>query len=404
MTPHQVVSEAADAECRRLQIPVEESGQPAGHAVLLADAIEKFLKALGAGRYSRNTLTSYAAVLRGLREHVATELGREPRADEIDRNAINSHGRERMKTLGRRSMDTRLYVLRSFFKWLEAAHGIVNPMRQVVMPRAAPRNLPGVITAQQVCAIVDADASSGARSAFDLRDRALIEVLYGSGIRISEAMALNWEDLAGGRPGDIRITAGKGGDDRIVVIGETALDALEAWRRVAWLTEPGDAIFHSRRGTRLTKRMAEMITRQRAARAGINERVYPHKFRHSFATSMMERGAGIADIGALLGHKNLNTTVTYTHVSLSHLQKQLAHHPRAQTPGERSIREFCELYGLEFEKLGPLIRTVPLKGIDWIIEENGERGIDLTRFAAQFAVRDKARPVAGASSPHSGER
>jgi len=165
--------------------------------MMLKTAIEEFLKALGAAQYSPHTLSSYASVLRGLREHVAVSLGREPEADEIDRDAMLNHGRERMKTLGRRAMDHRLYTLRSFFKWLEAAHGIANPMRGMAMPRAVPSRSPRTISPEQVASIVAVEVSPGARSRHELRDRALVEVLYGSGIRISEAISLNWEDLGG---------------------------------------------------------------------------------------------------------------------------------------------------------------------------------------------------------------
>ena len=201
--------------------------------MMFSIAIEEFLKALGAARYSPRTLSSYAPILRDLREHVAAELGREPEADEIDRNAINSHGRERMKQVGRPAMDQRLYTLRSFFKWLEAAKGIANPMRDMATPRAVPARLRGAISPEQVASIIEVEGRPGARSWHEPRDRAIVEVLYGSGIRISEAINLNWEDLGGGETGDVRITAGKGGDDRIVIIGEPALDALEAWRQIA---------------------------------------------------------------------------------------------------------------------------------------------------------------------------
>ena len=166
--------------------------------MMFSTAIEGFLKALGAARYSPRTLSSYAPILRDLREHVAAELGREPEADEIDRNAINSHGRERMKQVGRPAMDQRLYTLRSFFKWLEAAHGIANPMRDMATPRAVPARLRGAISPEQVASIIAVEERPGARSWHEPRDRALVEVLYGSGIRISEAINLNWEDLGGG--------------------------------------------------------------------------------------------------------------------------------------------------------------------------------------------------------------
>ena len=159
--------------------------------------------------------------------------------------------------------------------------------------------------------------------ALDLRDRAMLEVAYASGCRISELIGLNWEDLQGGRPGDVRINAGKGGDDRIVLNGECARDALTRWRRAAWsrarrahLSEP------PRRAT--DRARGEMMFKARAERAGIEERVHPHMFRHSCATHLLERGAGIADIGTLLGHKRLSTTARYAHVNMAYLRGQHA--------------------------------------------------------------------------------
>ena len=300
--------------------------------MLFSAAIDEFLKVLAAGRYSPHTLNSYRHTLGDLGEHVSRIVGHEPEADEITRDLILAHGRERMGHLGRRSMDHRLYTLRSFFTWLNAAHGIENPLRGMIMPRPMPRPLVKVITPEQIAAIIGAGVARYRLDGHDLRDRALIEVLYGSGIRVSEAISLNWEDLEGGESGDIRITSGKGGDDRIALVGEPARDALEAWRRVAWVKDLGAPIFQNKSGERLTVRSVELMVRNRTARAGIDERVHPHLFRHSFATHMMERGAGIADIGNLLGHANLNSTVIYTHTSMEYLHRQLKHHPRERRP------------------------------------------------------------------------
>ncbi len=297
--------------------------------MLFSAAIEEYLKVLAAGRYSGHTLSSYARTLRNLREFVAASLGHEPEAGEVTNDLMLGHGRERMEQLGRRSMDHRVYSLRSFFRWLNAAHGIEDPMRRLIMPRATYRRLPKVITPEQIAAMIAADVDPDERRGFhDVRDRALIETLYASGCRVAEVVGLDWEDLEGGEPGDVRINGGKGDADRIVLIGEPARDALEAWRRVAWVTDLGGPIFHNSRGERLTVRAVQLMVDKRAARAGVSDNVHPHLFRHSFATHMMEAGAGIADISNLLGHANLNTTTTYTHVSMGYLQKQIAYHPR----------------------------------------------------------------------------
>jgi site-specific recombinase XerD len=138
--------------------------------MLFGEAIDEFLNVLAAGQYSAHTVNSYARTLRDLRQHVAASLGREPEAEEITRDAILAHGRERMGQLGRRSMDHRLYSLRSLFTWLEAAHGAANPMRGMIMPRARPRPRVKVITPEQIAAIIGPGGIRRAQSGADFDD------------------------------------------------------------------------------------------------------------------------------------------------------------------------------------------------------------------------------------------
>jgi site-specific recombinase XerD len=283
------------------------------------------------GRYSPHTLSNYARDLRQLGEHVSSLIGHEPDAAEITRDLITKHLAALSGRLSPVSAARHRDGLKSFFAWLEAGEGVSNPMRGMLFPRAPRPKIPRFLSAEEIAAMIDAEQPLESRGphlrhhrALELRDRAMLEVSYATGCRVAELISLNWEDLRGGMAGDVRIIEGKGGYDRIVHNGEPAQDALASWRRVAWAKDLGAPIFQNLRGERLTVRAAELVFRTRGERAGIKEHVHPHMFRHSCATHLLERGAGIADIGALLGHKNLNTTARYTHVNMAFLRDQHA--------------------------------------------------------------------------------
>jgi len=158
------------------------------------------------------------------------------------------------------------------------------------------------------------------------RDRALLELLYASGLRVAEGCGLDVDDLDEGRRA-VRVL-GKGSKERVVPVGETALEALAAY--LALRGRRRGPLFLNARGGRLTPRSALRIVRARARRAGIVQRVTPHTLRHSFATHMLGAGADLRLIQELLGHRRLSTTQRYTHVSPEHLMRVYdAAHPRA---------------------------------------------------------------------------
>ena len=295
----------------------------------LSAAVEEFLKIRRLGNYKPHTISNYSRDLRQFREHVSSLIEHEPDAAEITRDLITAHLAALARRLSAISAARHRDCLKSFFAWLEAGPGIVNPMRGMMFPRAPHPKIPTFLSAGEIGAMIDASPSLESRvahirhhRALDLRDRAMLEVAYASGCRIAELISLNWEDLRGGMPGDVRIIEGKGGGDRVALIGEPARDALARWKRVAWFKDLGAPVFQNRWGERLTVRAAQKVFKARAALAGIEGRVHPHMFRHSCATHLLEAGAGIADIGALLGHKNLNTTARYTHVNMAYLKGQ----------------------------------------------------------------------------------
>jgi integrase/recombinase XerC len=165
-------------------------------------------------------------------------------------------------------------------------------------------------------------------SAAGRRDRALLELLYASGLRVAECCGLDLEDLDR-RHGTVRVL-GKGGKERVVPVGDAALAALDDYLERERLGAKGGPLFRNPRGGRLSTRSARNVVRRRARAAGIARRVTPHTLRHTFATHLLGEGADLRLIQELLGHSRLSTTQRYTHVSPEQLMKVYdAAHPRA---------------------------------------------------------------------------
>ncbi len=163
-----------------------------------------------------------------------------------------------------------------------------------------------------------------------MRDRALVELLYSSGLRASEAVALNWEHLDFGLS-LVRIERGKGGRQRVVPVAAAALEALSGYRE-GWDLPRADreAVFLNSRGRRLSVRSVGRILERLLHEAGLAQRIGPHGLRHSFATHLLERGADLRAIQEMLGHASISTTQRYTHVDLRHLTAVYDKaHPRA---------------------------------------------------------------------------
>lgn len=224
------------------------------------------------------------------------------------------------------SITRSISCLRQFFAW-SVRCGIRkrNPMLDVEGPRRS-RFLPGLLSAAQVEALLDAPEVD---TLLGLRDRAIFATLYATGIRVSEMTSLTLAALNLGR-GVVRVR-GKGGRERLVPLGEIAIERLDAWLR---LGRPGlepveDHVFVSRTGRALTRAAIWQRIRRYAGLAGIKQRVYPHLLRHSFATHLLDNGADLRVVQMLLGHVDLGTTQIYTHVSRARLKGLYdQHHPR----------------------------------------------------------------------------
>jgi len=230
------------------------------------------------------------------------------------------------------SVARKLAAVRSFYRFL-ARHGVVrrNPAREVRAPRVA-RKLVTFLPADEAVAVIEARPVTGAARA---RDLAVIEMLYATGLRVSELAGLDIDDV----DHDARTVRvlGKGNKERIVPYGAPAARALEAYLgRRSRGTGP---VFLNPRGGRLTVRSIHTIVRRAARVAGVTRRVSPHTLRHTFATHLLDRGADLRAIQELLGHSRLSTTQRYTHVSTAQLVKTYeAAHPRASVSGSTAGR------------------------------------------------------------------
>jgi integrase/recombinase XerC len=291
--------------------------------------VEAFAAALRkASRAADNTVTNYRRDLLAFRSFLlerARMVGR--RVDEIDvasitADHVRSYLAELMKNkAARATVQRRLSAIKAFFRYREATIGAPSPARSIRSPKNV-RGLPSILQEDEVRRLIEfSSAPEDSTTPASLRDRAIFETLYSSGLRVGELVGLNWRDIDE-ELGMVMVRAGKGNKDRLVPLGEPALDALRKWKTampVAW--EANGPVITNLRGGRLTTRSVEMILRRRIEAAGVAVGVTPHGLRHSFATHMLGNGADLRSIQEMLGHASLATTQRYTHVSVNHLKE-----------------------------------------------------------------------------------
>jgi len=229
--------------------------------------------------------------------------------------------------LSSRSIQRRLSASRTFFRYLlREKHVKTNPVVSVSAPKS-PKRLPGNLDADRMARLLDIPGDTP----FVNRDRAILELLYSSGLRLAELTDLDCGDVDE-KDAIVRVT-GKGNKDRIVPVGKYALQALAKWQRSRGrLADSGEtALFVSNRGSRLSKRSVQARVTYWAKRQGIDTKVSPHLFRHSFATHLLESSHDLRGVQELLGHANISTTQVYTHLDFQHLaQIYDKTHPRAR--------------------------------------------------------------------------
>jgi integrase/recombinase XerC len=229
--------------------------------------------------------------------------------------------------LSARSIQRRLSAARTFFRYLlREKHVKRNPVESVSAPKHGKR-LPENLDVDRMAKLLDIPGDSPIVD----RDRAILELLYSSGLRLAELIDLDVDDIDS-RDATVRVT-GKGNKDRIVPVGRKALAALERWHmtRLDMANSGEPALFVSNRGQRLSHRSVQARLTYWGKRQGINSKVYPHLFRHSFASHLLESSHDLRGVQELLGHSNISSTQIYTHLDFQHLaQIYDKTHPRAR--------------------------------------------------------------------------
>jgi integrase/recombinase XerC len=285
--------------------------------IKMRDEISGFLAYLKHERNaSRHTISSYEGDLTQLADYLEARGVTWKRADNVNlRGFLASlyEKKQKKSTIGRK-----LAAMRSFFdfcvkkKWIDE-----NPAKVLATPRQE-KNVPSFLSEEEAAHLLDLPESREPR---DLRDRAILELLYASGIRVSELVAISLEDVHL----DERLVRvrGKGKKERLIPFGRKAEESLRAYLRV-WPILQGHkaeetAFFLNYRGERLTSRSVERIVRKYIRKTAINRRISPHSLRHSFASHLLGRGADLRAIQELLGHESLATTQKYTHMDLKQL-------------------------------------------------------------------------------------
>ena len=286
-------------------------------------AIERFLRHLEIERnFSPESLRAYRTDLRQFREFL-DERGT-GRITDVDHLTLRAYlAKMGGQDYGRRSIARKLASVRSLFRFLHR-RGVIeeNPTKLLRTPRLG-RHLPSLLDEQQVIALLAAPHEftwSG------LRDRAILEVLYATGLRVSELVSLDLKDVQFGR-GSLR-TLGKGRKERILPLLKPAIASLKNWLEVRGnpprardrsLPSGESAIFVNQRGTRLSDRSVRRLIDKYVGEVAIACKVTPHTLRHSFATHLLNHGADLRDVQELLGHAHLATTQVYTHVSTARM-------------------------------------------------------------------------------------
>jgi len=274
--------------------------------------IAKFLRHLDVERgASQHTLRAYKEDL----ELFFSQIDK-PDLKDIDMNDVRGFVAEEINAGHKKTTaGRRLAAVRSFLKFLYREGYIkANPAKLVPTPKL-PKMLPKFLSVDDVFSLVEKPEGIGFLPA---RDRAILELLYSSGLRVSELSGLNADDI-NNREGLIKVK-GKGKKERIVPAGSKALEAIKTYfvERVLLKKKDG-AFFLNKNGTRLTDRSVRRIVVKYAKAVGVNSRIGPHTLRHTFASHLLQGGADLRVIQELLGHSSLSTTQKYTHLDITHL-------------------------------------------------------------------------------------
>ena len=295
-----------------------------------SDLISSFLNHITVERgASKHTISSYRRDISKLQEFLST----------IDRDLGSASTEDiygfitelRTKNLSDATIARTIVSIRTFFRFL-AKEGKVADIAREISPPKIPKRLPKALSISDITALIEASGSEG----IQIRDRALIEILYASGARVSEIVSLNVKDIERVESGTMTVRViGKGRKERLVPVGRYAQEALESYlvriRPTLVKVAREDALFLNQSGSRLSRQSAWAIVLAAAAKANLERKVSPHALRHSFATHLLDGGADIRVVQELLGHSSVTTTQIYTLITIDKLREgYLTAHPRAK--------------------------------------------------------------------------
>lgn len=322
--------------------PRVDSDEPRDALALLLPIVQRYDDHLARERrLSPQTVRAYLGDVRAWLGFLAPRLDGPVALGDLNLRSLRAYLASRHEQDDAVTVTRRLQSLRSFCGFLRRERLIDENFARLLRPKKAAQRLPRFLTPEQMTALLEPavpePAAPGPQTATAARDRALLELIYGAGLRVSEAVALDRSQVLRGDDGltSVRVVSGKGRKDRLVPAGEKAEQALAEYLplrhllchpRTGFLDEA--ALFLSPRGKRLGVRDVRRILQARAQATGVPT-VHPHALRHSYATHLLGSGADLRSIQQLLGHSNLSTTARYAHVDLQYLWDQFAHHPRA---------------------------------------------------------------------------
>ena len=295
---------------------------------IVGKAAADFLRHLGERNASPHTIKAYSRDLSLFAAYAGSRGWKQ-----IDHLAVRGFLSQLYeKGLSKTSVARALAAVRSLYRWL-AREGVVeqNPAKLVATPKL-PKKLPRVPTIEEMNSVIDGDMPESA--AFPERDRLMLELLYGCGIRNSELTGINLDDIR--LSAEAILIRGKGKKERHVPFGDSARTALAAYllerqRILDEIHKRSNALLINRRGGRLTMRSVGRIVKKIAVAKGLSPDVHPHTLRHAFGAHMLEEGADLRAIQELLGHERLATTQRYTQLSMKHvLEVYDRTHPRAK--------------------------------------------------------------------------
>ena len=272
------------------------------------------------------TMVAYEATLKGFRQYVHQRLpGKGPdQLSACDMLQYLEHLRKERDN-GASALNRQVTVLRNFYRAIVALGHLEprqNPMAHFPKIKAAPRKLPTTLSREEVSALLDNPKTD---TILGIRDRALLTLLYGTGIRASECAGLAEQDIHW-EEGLIRVV-GKGGHERTVPLNEEVLHVLRQYRLARGGAKPQEPFFRSREGRALSRNAIYERVRLNARKARIAKRVSPHRLRHTFATHLVQEGVGLVTLRDLLGHRQVTSTQIYIHLTAQDLRKAADKHP-----------------------------------------------------------------------------